>query len=460
MAHARYSTVAVVLHWAIALLIIGQIAGGFYMHKLPNDASEKFALYQLHKSFGLSILGLSVIRLGWRLTHRPPSLPTAMPGWQRLAARATHFVFYGLMFITPLVGWAMVSVSPINVQTEWFGMFNVPHLPIASGADAGATEDVLKEAHEFLAFTILGLLALHISAAIKHAFIDRDYVFESISPLRIAAIVGVFAILAFLGAAAGLYLRDPAPPTASERQAMAHDHDHDRDSSDELNDNEIAPPDSVANTDDGAGDSVSTTNAGDHDAHDDHDHGDLADGGGGADLTNAPENPASPPLWRVDYSKSELRFFGEEQGAKFEGAFSDFTADVRFSPANLGQSTVVVSVQTASGATGGEIRDATMQDREWFDTRAYPVASFRTTQIRSLGGNEYEADGVLTIKDFDNPVTLRFMLETENNSARASGGANLIRTDYGLGLSSSWLDDEEIGLSVRVEFDISAERAN
>ncbi|VAW08545.1 hypothetical protein MNBD_ALPHA05-755, partial [hydrothermal vent metagenome] len=98
----RYSSVAVALHWAIAVLILTQIASGLYMAGLPNSSSVKFDLYQLHKSFGLSILGLTLIRLGWRLAHKPPALPSFMPGWQKLIARLTHWAFYALMLITPL----------------------------------------------------------------------------------------------------------------------------------------------------------------------------------------------------------------------------------------------------------------------------------------------------------------------------------------------------------------------
>ncbi|MCK5750531.1 MAG: cytochrome b/b6 domain-containing protein, partial [Oricola sp.] len=87
MSAARYSPVAAILHWTIAALIIGQIFGGMYMHGLPNSSPVKFDLYQLHKSFGLTVLALSLVRLGWRFTHKAPPLPAAMPGWQKFAAR-------------------------------------------------------------------------------------------------------------------------------------------------------------------------------------------------------------------------------------------------------------------------------------------------------------------------------------------------------------------------------------
>ena len=225
MTDDRYSSVAVALHWAIAFLIIGQILGGQYMHNLPNTSPIKFDLYQLHKSFGLSILVLTVVRLAWRFMHAPPALPAAMPGWQKLAARGTHWVFYALMLLTPLAGWAIVSVSPTDIPTRWFGVFPVPHLPFFEGvADRGAQEELFEEVHEILAKGILFLLALHVAAALKHHFLDKDGVLRSMLPARAGQWAGIAVILAVLGAGAALYFITPAPSskansTASTAQA-------------------------------------------------------------------------------------------------------------------------------------------------------------------------------------------------------------------------------------------------
>ncbi len=184
----RYSTVAIVLHWTIALLILGQIAGGLYVDDLPRetDAQKRqvFELLQLHKSFGVTILLLSLARLGWRLTHRAPPLPAEMAGWERFAARATHSGFYVLMIGVPLLGWAMVSASPLQVPTMLFGQVPWPHLPGFEGIeDRRAVSGALHELHEYGAFTILGLFALHVAAALKHHFINRDDVLARMLPL-------------------------------------------------------------------------------------------------------------------------------------------------------------------------------------------------------------------------------------------------------------------------------------
>src|SRR3979409_1297839 len=102
----RYGAVAVTLHWLIAAAIIFMLGLGLYMSDLPLNDSTKFPLYQLHKSIGLTILTISVLRLGWRAFNRPPPLPEQMPGWERLAAHASHALFYILMICVPLAGWA------------------------------------------------------------------------------------------------------------------------------------------------------------------------------------------------------------------------------------------------------------------------------------------------------------------------------------------------------------------
>jgi cytochrome b561 len=179
----RYGNVAVTLHWLIALAIIGMLILGKYMADLPNSDPSKFDLIQLHKSFGISILALSVLRLVWRLVNKVPPLPAQMPTWERYAAHASHFLLYVLMIGIPLSGWAMVSASPLGIPTIWFGQFEIPHLPGLQGlADQRATEDQLKEVHELLGNLMIALLLIHVGAALKHHLWDRDDVLTRMLP--------------------------------------------------------------------------------------------------------------------------------------------------------------------------------------------------------------------------------------------------------------------------------------
>ncbi|MEO1014383.1 MAG: cytochrome b [Pseudomonadota bacterium] len=179
-----YTSVAVALHWLIAVMILGQIAGGVYMSGLPLG-SEKFQLYQMHKSFGITVLLLSLARLGWRLTHPAPPLPVDMKDWERRVARVSHIAFYALMIGVPLGGWAVVSSSPLadSVPTKLFGVIPWPHLPFFSGvADRETLSESIAGMHEFFAFATLALMALHVCAALRHHFVQKDAVLTRMIP--------------------------------------------------------------------------------------------------------------------------------------------------------------------------------------------------------------------------------------------------------------------------------------
>lgn len=179
----RYGAVAVTLHWLIALGIIGMLIVGKYMHALPDSDPSKFDLYQLHKSFGITILALSVARLLWRLVNPVPRLPPQMKWWERYAAHTSHFLLYVLMVAIPLSGWALASSSPLGIPTLWFGQFEVPHLPGLQGyADQHAVERQAHEVHEWLGNLMILLLLIHVGAALKHHFWDRDNVLTRMLP--------------------------------------------------------------------------------------------------------------------------------------------------------------------------------------------------------------------------------------------------------------------------------------
>src|SRR5262245_53273741 len=120
---SRYSTVAIALHWAIAVCIITLLGLGFVMTEMPpRKLATLFAIFQLHKSIGITVLLLTIVRLAWRLTHPAPPLPDTMKPWERLAAQSVHVAFYVLLLAIPLVGWALVSSSPRNIPTVLFNL--------------------------------------------------------------------------------------------------------------------------------------------------------------------------------------------------------------------------------------------------------------------------------------------------------------------------------------------------
>jgi len=162
----RYSRVAIALHWLLAVALAGSFCVGLYMSELPNSPF-KLRLFNWHKWAGISILALSTLRLAWRLTHRPPG-DVAMSGWQRNAAHLTHRLMYGLFFAVPLAGWAYSSAAGFPVVL--FGLWPLPDFVPADKALAEA----IKPWHAGFAFALAGLVALHVAAALKHQFVDRD----------------------------------------------------------------------------------------------------------------------------------------------------------------------------------------------------------------------------------------------------------------------------------------------
>lgn len=175
----RYNDVAIGLHWAIALLILGLLAFGKFMTGLAEDDPLRFVLTQWHKTFGITVLLLAGIRLVWRLTHSAPALPADDPAWQKAAAHVTHVLLYVLMFAIPLTGWAMVSASTLNVDTLLFDVIPWPHLPLPTSE---ALEHRFHELHHLGGNVLIVLFLLHAGAAIKHRVIDKDGVLARMLP--------------------------------------------------------------------------------------------------------------------------------------------------------------------------------------------------------------------------------------------------------------------------------------
>lgn len=177
----RYTLVAIVLHWILGLAILAVFAVGLYMADLPFSPT-RLKLYNWHKWAGATLLALAVFRLVWRLAHRPPALPaaiaTTMPRWQHWAHHGTHHALYALFFAVPLIGWAYSSAAGFPIV-----VFGVLPLPDFVPADKALAE-LIKPWHEISAFALVGLALLHIAAALKHQWIDRDGLVQRMLPGR------------------------------------------------------------------------------------------------------------------------------------------------------------------------------------------------------------------------------------------------------------------------------------
>lgn len=173
----RYTRTAISLHWLMALGLIGTFALGFYMPDLPLSPT-KLKLFSWHKWAGVTLFVLVLLRLGWRLPHPAPPLPATIPTLSRVASHVVHWLLYALMIAIPLSGWLMSSAK--GFQTSWFGVLPLPDL-LPKDAALG---DRLKDLHEVLNYTLLGLVIIHTGAALKHHFIDRDDVLTRMLPLK------------------------------------------------------------------------------------------------------------------------------------------------------------------------------------------------------------------------------------------------------------------------------------
>jgi len=168
--------VAQSLHWLIVLLVLLQFVVGFYAQPLPLGI-ERLKLLTFHKSLGLTVFGLAILRLLWRLYTPAPKLPPDMQPMQRFLAHFSHVALYGLLFALPILGWLTSNAS--NLTVRWFYLFNLPNL-VAPDRDLAR---ITRELHDLGAWCLLLLVCLHVAAAFWHEFARHDGVLRRMLPL-------------------------------------------------------------------------------------------------------------------------------------------------------------------------------------------------------------------------------------------------------------------------------------
>ena len=420
MTRTRYSTVAIVLHWLIAAAIIFQVILAW---RMDGRTPQGFALIQLHKSVGISILLLSLARLAWRLTHRPPPLPAGMATWERWLAKVAHIGLYAIMIGMPITGWIMVSTSRIQVPTLLFGAVPWPHFPGLAhlvGPAKTAWNSFGHTGHEVLAWGAYVLIALHVAGALKHQLLSRDEpVLAHMAPgaqpgrwfdPRLIAILvvalGVAAAARTVRPATQASTPLPPPPVVEVVAAEAP----------------IAPAPAVAV---------------------------VAE-------TPAAQAPAEAAVWKVNQG-STLGFTTTWGGQAIEGRFDRWTADIRFSPEALDKSKVSVSIDLASAVTGDSQRDESLKGGDWFDTVSHAKATFSASKFEKVGPDRYIAHGQLTLRGVSRPVRLPFRLQIEGDKARVSGVTSLDRTAFGVG-QGEWTKTDQIPADVKVSVNLTATR--
>lgn len=406
----RYSRTAMLLHWAVALLLIFNFGLGERTEDLERGP-ELFWVMQLHKSIGITILLLSVWRLGLRLfTPRPAKV--ADSSLAQLASSAVHWGFYAVMILVPLSGWVLVSTAKVQIPTLLFGTIPWPHLPVA-GHDV---HEAAEEVHAIIAKAMLGLLALHIIGAVRHQFLLKDAILERMVPARRVGILGLLALLLSLVASFALAMKLPSPDTPQPGQALP---DFQQAKAD-------APPAAAPPAE--AGDAMANTQA-------------------VAAATD--EAPAAVPAWRVAKG-GRLGFKVTVNGEAVSGSFGNWDADISFDPEQLDKSSIKATIALASVNSGDSGRDDMLRGDDFFGTSS-PTARFTANRIRAKGGNRYEAQGALQMKGVSKPVTLAFSLDITKDQARAAGTARFDRRDFGIG-TGQFSDTGTISGDVTVDF--------
>ena len=433
---ARYNNIAVLLHWLIAAAIIFQLGLGWRMGDEPKGAGA-YALFQLHKSIGFSILFLSLFRVVWRLTHKAPELPNTMPQWEQWAAKLAHLAFYGIMLGLPLTGWLLVSASSTNIPTVLFGVVPFPHLPLIAELPTDVKHqlhELAEDAHGLLAVATLGLLLLHIGAVLKHQLIVKDSVF---SHMAVGAKAGwgewrlwlILASVPVVFMSAWWYpTAKPAAPVAQQAEILTE---------------ELTPIEEEATP---VVDSPAIVSPKD-------------------DAVKPAEQPQTvveekientePVVWQVNAKKSRLGFMTSWSGEQVLGEFSDWQANIVFAENALEKSHIEVKVNLAKVSTGDSQRDEALPTADWFNAEQYPQAIFKSNKIISKGTQRYQAQGTLSLKNVTQKVNLDFVLNVKDKLAKAQGTAQLDRTVFGVG-QGEWAATDSIPAMVKVQFKLEA----
>lgn len=177
---ARWSPLVAALHWLAAALVLGLLGLGWFMVHWEADAARRFDLYQLHKSLGFVALAVLLLRLAARAATRAPPPLASMPPWERRAAALAHGALYALTLIVALSGWLVVSAAIVAIPTRFFDLFVIPNLPGVGRAQFAPATTL----HLLAAWLLAGLIALHVAAALKHRFVNRDAIWSQMALKR------------------------------------------------------------------------------------------------------------------------------------------------------------------------------------------------------------------------------------------------------------------------------------
>lgn len=403
---ARYSAAAIALHWALALLLAFQLGLGWRLEDLPKGVAQ-FTAFQLHKSVGILILLLSLARLLVRFVKPRPPLAEDKP-LAMLLAKAVHALLYVAMIGGPLAGWVLVSTGNVRLQTMLFGTVPWPDLPLGAGWHEPA--EVL---HAALAWLLAGLIALHVAGALRHHWLRRDYLGRMLPGPGWSVGIALAGLVAAYGASTFWTFAGPAPAAPVAASAGP-----------------VPSPEPVASDTPSPSPSPSES------------------------ASPAPELAGK---W-VLQGGGRLTFQAAYSGTPVQGSFGKWDADIVFSPEDLANSRIKVTVDLASVNTADGERDEMLRSGSFFAAATHPRATFAATRITARGAGRYVANGTLSLHGQQRPLALNFDLKIDGDVASASGSARLNRLSYGVG-SGEWATTDPIADAVLITFRLKARRA-
>ena len=407
------------LHWIIAFLIIFMIFLGW---RLDDHDSLRLSRVNLHKSVGILILLLSFVRMGIRfMTKAPPEPP--MPAWQVWAAKSLHVLFYVAMIGMPLTGWAMVSSSARDIP---FFIFHWPHLPVPHDS-----HETFEFFHKLGAkILIYGMIPLHVAAALKHQFVDKDEVIEHMVPglkprpiVNWRWIVPLGVVLAAVGL--GEFLYRGTPQSGGETAPMGQ--------------MSAEGPSSEAADGPSASASVSST----------------ASSSVSSSASSSSSSVAAVTSWTVDKAASKIAWSTTFQGEAINGGFAGYSAQIAFDPDKLGTSHVKVSIDLASVASGDNDRDGTLKSDQFFNVASFPKAVYEASKFTKSDATHFIAHGKLSLHGVSRPLDLPFSLTIKDKVADMSGAIDLDRTAFSVG-SGDYAKTDAIPAVVKVNITVKA----
>jgi cytochrome b561/polyisoprenoid-binding protein YceI len=414
MDEKAYHSYSRILHWTMALLLFYMIFLGW---SLEERDTMRLTRFMIHKSLGITILALTLVRIGLRLAYKAPE-EVPMSKWQGFAAKGVAILFYVLMIGLPISGWLMVSTSARPIP--FFGLFEVPHLPVAQTRD---NHELFETIHGLEAkLLIYGLIPLHILAALKHHFVDKDltmsHMLPGLTPTKgaIRWLAPILVIVVALGAATFLLkgAKQPGqPPVHQETQASSAP--------------ESATSESVA--------------------------AQSAKAQSASSLSSS--TTAKATAWTLDRAKTRVTFSTSYLGEAIKGNMAVSDSQIIFSPDALEQSSVRISFDLGATKSGDADRDSALIGNDFFDIGHHPSAVFTAKKFEAKGKNSFVAKGSLTLRGKTMPLNLPFSLTIDKKTARLKATTTIDRLAYGVG-TGEFAAPSAIPQQVGIDIDLSA----